>query len=239
MKKTLLTLMTAAGMAIAGSDDVWTLTATSTSETTGSCDPYGLVFDIDAGNGYRKDVTGPEGYAAQQELALQTITLGIGDIADGTNIVLMGNLVGTAVEATGTGDLLAYIAYSDIQKSSNEATLDFSTLGVTLTQGESYRLFFTATDFSSTETGTQITINDSNKAHITMSGYQGGGDTTQRAHLGFLGSGLGPGLNQAWTPVVSMVVAAVDSGETNVPEPATCTLSLLALAGLCARRRRK
>ena len=49
----------------------------------------------------------------------------------------------------------------------------------------------------------------------------------------------GPAYETGWFASIKLNTVAVSATETpNIPEPATATLSLLALAGLCARRRR-
>ena len=228
MKKTLIALVALACAAFAETDPVWTVTSTAPTTTTTNCNPYGLVFDLKSGDGYRKTVSGPEGYEGAEILTLRTITLGTTATSVNCNFVLLGNLTAASDAATKTGDLLGFISKNDVALADGAAVLDFTEQNITLKQSASYRLFFTTTDYSTTTVGSQITL--SGNTTFNMTGLEVANTGSQRVHLGFLGSGSGPGLNQAWTPVAKM---------TLVPEPATATMSLLALAGMAVRRRRK
>lgn len=233
MKKTLFALM-ALGC-VAYGDDVTTVTLTSTSAASANTktDAYGLVFDINAGTGYRKEVTAqPTGYnyAYGNSFELQAITLSLDTnqtFSDTVNVVLLNNLNGKADGSADKGELMAFFSHDSLTISGSSLTMDFSDLSVTLQKDTQYRLYFTTADYSESSIGTQITIG-TDRTTAPLLGYQDS-KNSDRVHLGFLGSGLGPGLSQAYAPAMTMILT---------PEPATATLSLLALAGLASRRRR-
>ena len=230
MKKTLIAMFALAGMAMADSDLAWTVYTTSpTAEGTQSAqNTWGLVFDLSTGTGTRKAVSGSDGYADQTAFTLQNIKLSTGAGSVECNFVLMGDLTCNPDQAGDVGTVLGFIKSDAVSLAFNTATLDFSAQGITLTPNSSYRLFFTTEDYSGS-IGTQVDL--AGNTSFNVKSYTGAkGD--DRTHLGFLGSGLGPGLAQGESPIAYINLTPA------VPEPATATLSLLALAGLASRRRR-
>lgn len=117
--------------------------------------------------------------------------------------------------------------------------LDKDDKAVTLNVGTQYRLFVTTEEKleSFFQSGVDtLSINDVNTPDLFACG-KGTYDTDTVTNLGFLTKTANLALTaQGYAPLVGITVSPVSAP---VPEPATGTLSLLALAGLAARRRRK
>lgn len=195
----------------------------------------GLTFNLDtehAGNGKSYAITLPEGeQTLPSELVLDTLSV----YTDGTNytngmkvIVLDANktVVGVSSGATISGD-----------SGWRTLTFDFTyaTNAVTLSTGTQYYVMWarsTRDQVSEALVGTtlnsftQYTPN-ADKLRVAYSSTY----TTSED----VGLGYSQGTSSTYiTPAVTITTHAV-----SVPEPATGTLSLLALAGLCGHRRRK
>ncbi|MGN0869054.1 MAG: PEP-CTERM sorting domain-containing protein [Akkermansia sp.] len=100
------------------------------------------------------------------------------------------------------------------------------------------QLYFMFVDAGNTSIETGYTLQTSDL--VRAGGYyvRQYADTSDYQSLTYLGNNVSFGYNMnegVYTPTVSIVTRDIPS----VPEPATATLSLLALAGLAARRRRK
>lgn len=233
MKKTLFAALALGAFACGSEETIWTLTSAGTATGTTNVTAYGLVFDINTGDHYRKSATSNREEAAYEDVNalfnLQSITLGCASSSVGFGVVLLNNLTADSVTATKTGDLMAYLSNDALTLSGGSLTLDFSDCAVVLQKDTQYRLFFTTTDYSNTAIGTQITVSGNTSASLV--GYNAPNTINDRGHLGFLGAGNGPGTGQNNVAVMTMVMMT--------PEPATATLSLLALTGLAARRRRR
>lgn len=117
--------------------------------------------------------------------------------------------------------------------------LDKDKKAVTLNVGTQYRLFVTTEtkldNFFKSE-NEALSIDYVNTPALFACGNNAY-DTTTATNLGFLSNNASLALvAQGYAPLVGIKVSPVSAP---VPEPATGTLSLLALAGLAARRRRK
>ena len=141
------------------------------------------------------------------------------------------NIAGLCLDSAGTSNLTG-IAGGAQWDNSNNKDIAYPTSGT-----------FTLT-VAHTSTGTKVYIDGSLKATMPGLQYTGAGHTRKQLNFGNTSSGSAgvnvnlEGLyihNQALTD--AQVEAFVES--ISVPEPTTATLSLLALAGLAARRRRK
>ncbi len=109
--------------------------------------------------------------------------------------------------------------------------VDVSFSGVTLNKGTEYYAFYVSSaDLAGVSVGG--TLDSSKVASVNLMG-QGTGFSDPSSDFSFL-SGVATSLPNH-TPIGAIHITA----GVLVPEPATATLSLLALAGLAARRRRK
>ena len=217
MKKTLIALMALASVAAA---DTYT---SSTPEKTNKGNYYG--FTLAPANSTYLTTDIPAGVT---ELNLDSITLLTRDGTYSTDMKVAvyayegDNTVGTYLgssSATGT-DVAADTAL----------TLTFS--GVTIDPNARYQFLFVKAD------ATDLTLStfDGYKSAATAWGVSVTNSFTANIPQGW-GTYKGNGINSwegQYVPVTTLTMSTVV-----VPEPATATLSLLALAGLAARRRRK
>ena len=215
--------MALAGMATAAEDVVWTL---SNGDIIGGSQRYGrnsLQFTLtDAENSYSA-VPSVDGAEFSTYHQLQSITVWTYDqYSNGVKGILMTadkTIIATTI-SNGTNS-------SDANK---VLTFDFSNADAVLESGETYLIAFTT--YSNTKEFTPGTTASSNHGdYISPSIYvaknEGGVyDTTDLKYNKMEGS------TENYLPGIKIVTKAI-------PEPTTATLSLLALAGLAARRRRK
>ena len=109
-------------------------------------------------------------------------------------------------------------------------TFDFDNL--TLNEDATYRLFLISTDhLSDADLTVGTTMTAAKYSSRQLAAYDTGSSVTT-SECGFT-RGLAGTTADNYAPVVSI------QGQVLIPEPTTATLSLLALAGLAARRRRK
>ena len=223
MKKTLIALMALASVAAA---DTYT---SSTPDKTNKGNYYG--FTLAPANSTYLTTDIPAGVT---ELNLDSITLLTRDAANSTDMKVAvyayegDNKVGTYLgSSSSTGTAVA---------ADTALTLTFS--GVTIDPTARYQFLFVqagATDltlstfegYQSASTNWGISVTNSFSANIP----QGWGT--------YKGNGINSWEGQ-YVPVTTLTMSTVVAPESPVvPEPATATLSLLALAGLAARRRRR
>ena len=235
MKKTLLTLLAFAGAAAADTT-VWDLT---TSVTTGD-------YLYDAGTGKFTDNAEVEGTVLNDTNAngqIQTnicLTLNLTKAQTVTAETLlldmdMGGDVGLCLTTTGLASTWGGTT------SSSRASVSFGTLladsGVFT--GPENQQYITLTFVQTYGSGVQVWSNTTK--HINDTGLRASGNTSLTSI--YINSNYIEALQFApgWEGdnIVNTNVAFNNVASRYIPEPATATLSLLALAGLAARRRRK
>ena len=153
---------------------------------------------------------------------------GADKIGDGLALVITDTsrqVLGISSTAT------AFVSYTLDDYSSKIHFVDVSFTDVTLNKGTEYYAFYVASA-DLTAIGVGDTLEAASVASVNLMG-QGSGFTSPSSDFSFL-SGVGTSLPD-YTPIGAIHITA----GVLIPEPATATLSLLALAGLAARRRRR
>ena len=237
MKKTLIALMALAGIAAA---DSITLTLPANGVNNGGHNNMGATAALtafanntDGGYMYNNgglvtpDASKNEGILRTNDLGQVCLTLAprTGAGGSGEAIVLSGTeLAGLSVES------LTF----NITSSSCTSTADVRlTLAVLEMANEAWSVKETATG--------ALTLNSGASLTLTLSNAIEWADTYKVvAMVDNIGKGLSGGSSPLYTMTGISVVAEANRPESPaVPEPTTATLSLLALAGLAMRRRRK
>ena len=238
MKKTVIALLTLAGMAAAEH----TFTTTNTVETAVSnfwSNGFALTLDPDADNTRLKTSVTPDGASITdyEEVLLTSVSTNLRNLQTAAGITL------ALTNASGT-----VLALSDESVSSTDyQTWSFTDTIVSTT--ETLYFVYTASDNDRIKVGYTLVSggtgvwDESNKSYDmimcgagTLINY---GDKAGVPTLAFLGDNNNRNMtlnNSQYAPIVNIVTKSMTSA---VPEPTTATLSLLALAGLAARRRRK
>ena len=124
-----------------------------------------------------------------------------------------------------------YVTYSDFYNPSEFGA------PITLTVGEEYHIYFSAGDQQYdlwVESMGEGLMKSGLYTKVGFSTVDGKHDSATARDYGFINGVGAASVNMAqWAPAMGVTIAF-----SNVPEPTTGTLSLLALAGLCIRRRK-
>ena len=252
MKKTLIALMAMAGCAMGANlvaewDDFTNLSYT-TGEST-----YTLTLNngssvnaetgdmwVDGANGTTKlDLTGAgltfaNGFTVHMQVKGITSSGGktpYGLFSVGTANDNYAALAGLRTEQTGYPVMFAYNGSADKISTSQEGTANNTVLAgdvftsVTVTMVEGSFKFYMNGDLVATATKTELMAGEITT--LALGGWVGSSDNSLLDYT--LGS----------LAVYKGAMSATEVKALNIPEPTTATLSLLALAGLAARRRRK
>ena len=221
MKKTLIALMTLASICSASSI---TISAKSDSPTT-STSAYAIQFNITSAFENQRAIWSSENPAITEfpsSISVETITIKVDQTANRYGYIL--------------DDANKLVGYSTNQSSCSPAVdLSFTFNDVVLNSTTTYRLYLT-TESQSGYNGQGVTIGTVLDAPRYNSLYikagtlsdadiQSGANSLDSSSWGLLNK------NVSGTPIMTISARAI-------PEPAAATLSLLALAGLCVRRRR-
>ncbi len=244
MKKTIIALLALAGVAV-GED--YTFTTSNTGITSASNfwgNGVALVLDPDAANSRLTTTVSPDGASLGDfdTVGLSSITINIRNLQNSKGIKLaLTNSNGTILTlsdnvVTGTGNQewtfsnttvsttdTLYFVYTAIENENVE-------VGYTLTTGGNGMVTIDEQTQEVTAVSDLIMCGASSLANY------GSNNTAGVPTLAFLGTNNSRNFtlnNVQYAPYVTVVTTAT------IPEPATATLSLLALAGLAARRRRK
>ena len=221
MKKTIITLMTLAGMAF-GAESSYTLSTTPAYDGNQGGRYAGIAFTLGATDTERFTVTGG---TLTEQVTLSSISLterGGNDLAadrvlyvtDSNNVYLGSSSVFTKAE----GSDIAVFNFKD---------------SITLNTGSTYYAYLmNSAGDNSWEVGK--TVVPGGQYYSGELAAAGGSLTSTAANWGLL-NGQKALASTSYAPVMTIVAKSVDP----VPEPTTATLSLRALAGRAARRRRR
>ena len=230
MKKTLITLLSLAGVAMAGVEGDWTGTISWAANEN-------PIF------------TWNESAAMNAPVSVEQLTSSVGYF-DPTEKTGYNIPVGTYTPNTNVGEGNPWSLTLTI----NNTTAD--TLYISYINLEAFTFSGGALWQQNGRTVT-LTLNSKDEvvgtADFTVAGNQGGTSSTlTNVFINTAGANLKLGANESVTLSVTASCAAASAtygtyvgmkgmtvGTSYIPEPATATLSLLALAGLAARRRRK
>lgn len=238
MKKTIIALLALAGVATAANTQVWDFT---TDVTTGA-----YLFDADTG--LFKDNTAVEGTVLNETNGSNQIQTNISFTLNLTEAMTvetntkllemdMAGDVGLALTTTGISTTWDGAINADRKSVSYETLLSdvgvFVGLGgdkyITLTMVQTY--------------GSGIQLYSSTTKHIDDGGLRASGNTALTSVYVDSAYVAGVQFSPGWTDDAGFksknAAFASVAKEKLIPEPTTATLSLLALAGLVARRRRK
>ena len=219
MKKTLITLLALCGVATA---DTYQST-TSTKSDQGRF--YGFTFAV--GTDSTALTTTPTISADVLTLNLDSIELLTRNNESYSNVKLA---VYEYVSDNTTG---TYLGSSSVESYATNTLTTFEFSDLTINKGTRYQFMFVKAD----ATDSDLTTFDGYKEQSMIWGIA----TTADKYAGTLPTGWGIYTNNTingWSDH-RMPVMTVNTSAPVVPEPTTATLSLLALAGLAARRRRK
>lgn len=244
MKKTLITVLALVG--VAHSED-YTFTTSNTSITSVSNfwgNGVALVLNPDAANSRLTTTVSPDGAAMEDfdTVGLSSITI---------NIRSLQNSAGIKLALTNSSGVILTLSDNAVTSTGNQ-TWTFSNTTVSTTD----TLYFVYTALENEDAVVGYTLTTGGDGKVTKDEVTGGvtnvsdlimcgassladygdGNTAGVSTLAFLGSNNSRDftLNDVrYAPYVTVVTTAT------IPEPSTATLSLLALAGLAVRRRRK
>lgn len=238
MKATILTTLSMVGFSLASAADSFTLDSMFTLADGSTLSAYDAVVGktVDTVNNYAYTASNGAGKA---EASSKSLTLNLGEMY--SSQTLSGTLNITSVTVVSRPD----------NTRQNTATMTLTVGNQTFTSGDAVYStnaantygtviysFATPVEISADTTSLSLTITATETETITN---QDGTTTTKPKKFGYgefkvaEGCSLTSGSSTAYTPVVRLSGTYTPA----VPEPATATLSLLALAGLAARRRRK
>lgn len=251
MKKTLIAILALGGMAVA--DDVKALTfATESGTAAAGGTYYGLVLTLS--DNARLDASLDYSTATSSNFQLTSIEVQVrSGYSWGNNTcmyIVDGNktLVAMSEGVTANVEGGSYVTFTFAENCSLITTADKNTTNAPLTLGGTYYAYFCDTDKITGHTwnpgikgiGEQVQYLNSVSKQLQVTG-QFDASTASMLTLAAHNEGTASIDTNAsvWAPVVSVTGNVTMPNPDPVPEPATGSLSLLALAGLCARRRRK
>ena len=222
MKKTLITLLALAGAAMAEGEN-WILSTAPEYNGTEGASYAGVCFTLASGDTERFSVTGGELTA---KVALSSISL-----TERGNHDLPADRVLYITDSNNT--YLGSSAVFTKETGSDVAVFDFGGT-ITLNTEETYYAYLLGSADVNGWTAGETTVSSGQYYSSQLAAAGGSLTADNAANWGCLTSQKGLAFT-GFVPVMSISVTALPS----VPEPATATLSLLALCGLAARRRRK
>ncbi len=238
MKKTIITAMLALGLA-ASASAAESVNLSATPNGTVISGFYTIAgFTMDFSNNAAYTINGVDAtrddISALTNIQLTTVTVSF-DNATGSDISLAVYEVTSTADSSVDNWTLSFKAEStNAGPTSANADHTFNFDSLTLDPNKVYAFFYTANSVDDSVVSAFTTVSEarvkcnSKKTHVMLTG-DGLSYTLANAQSG----GLTAGDNVT-------ALATFNFTATNaVPEPATATLSLLALAGLAARRRRK
>lgn len=217
MKKTIIALMALAGVAAA---DTYT---SSTPDKNNQGNYYG--FTLAPANATYLTTDIPTDYTDLLNLDSITIQTRAGGSSNAARVAVY--------EYTGDSTTGVYLGVSEAASFTADTAVEFSFDAITIDPTKRYQFLFVNTTATDLATFDQYKAASMTWGVAVTNGFSGqipGGWGTYKS------SGLNSWEGN-YVPVVSLTMSTPGATES-VPEPATATLSLLALAGLCARRRR-
>ncbi len=242
MKKTIITVMALClGVAACGAESEYTLTSTTTGSVTSNSSRYGFTFDFGASGAYSLS-EGTTAIGTNDSLASIKITLGSGVTEATAESVKLAVYSISPKNWNSIYDFTSYEGMSatgvyTAESSGNTVTFDLS--GIDLQPSDGLYAFMIVGSSTTDAVLTTGVTETTSLADVYFA-------SSSKSSLKFaFASSTGAWNNvkatntdvKKWntkvTPVATYTFSEV------VPEPATATLSLLALAGLAARRRRK
>ena len=234
MKKTFITLLALAGAASAATTQVWDLSQSVTSGDflydastglfTDNTDVEGTVLNgVDGSSKIQTNISFTLNLTKAMEVTSDTLLLNM-DMGGDIGLALTTSGLSGAWQGSSWGDAISYdtlLADSDVF-----ADIEGNKY-ITLTFVETY--------------GSGVQVWSNTTKHIDYSGLKSSSNTSLESI--YVNSGYVEALQfeTEWKGdnIVNTNVAFNAEAMQVIPEPATATLSLLALAGLAARRRRK
>lgn len=229
MKKTLIALFALAGLAMA---DTYTSSTPAKSSATAQGDYYGFTLAPNNSTYLTEDI--PDNIT---ELTLESITLQSRNDKASTNCPDIKVAVYAYTGDSTTGTYLG-VSTNSTGTAAADTTYTLNFTGITINPKERYQFLYVDAEADVTTLS-------------TFAGYQAAsikwGTAVTNSFSADIPQGWGTykanGINSwegQYIPVTTVTLSTpvVPEPAPSVPEPATATLSLLALAGLAARRRR-
>ena len=235
------------GVVVGAESYNYSLTLSTGAVTSGGNDYYGFTVALGTSYGAITTTMGEQLITSMNEdmtqYALNTITLTTRNGGNGGNDAIKIAIYEYSTDGT-VGDFVGLSA-SSVKFPGINKEAEFSFEGVTLAADKRYQFLFVAAD-TTVLTLTDVTVEGS----TLLSNYQA---VAKNWDLSMTNSNNGQTLTAGWgtykndaagnhegqyLPYVQFATTVTSKYEY-VPEPATATLSLLALAGLAARRRRR
>ena len=229
--------MALACMAVATEESpAWTFSTNGTYNGTEGAGVAGLTFVLSNDMSSRVTIDAPESSPyLSSEFALDSVTLTTrgGKNITGEYSMYVVDSVGTLVAVAGNSITLNTNNVATAMNFNFTTSSSYGTNG-TLTLGEKYSALLVQTSYMAQNwttyaIGDVVPGTDVNSIQLAMYSY---GNETNSAE--WIAAAANQGTQfPGFAPIASVTVHAI------IPEPATATLSLLALAGLAARRRRR
>ena len=247
MKKTLIALMALAGVLSANAYDVWTLDSATASDN-GTVTTNNVEITLD---GFTQTPTQAVSYT---DGSFEYVTMSDFDFKAGSEAPNSYTLMTFVNFSSLDGELFIFgtgsdhnggvaLSYIGGQLAFTQKRIDHYKSGITLNTNTWYHI---AVAYDNTDNTATFFVNGEEKASVTL-GDSYAGPTGSNVYFG-AASTNGSQDNFAGSIAQFQIVKGVALDAAGVlsvanppivPEPATATLSLLALAGLAARRRRK
>ncbi len=235
MKKTLITTALACGLAFAAAaDDTTTYSTTNSASTTVNNAWFnGFTFTLDSDFASSRLTTtataGELAFADQNQVSLDSITVNIRSV--------QGTSVGLAL--TNASGMVLTVSDNSVTSTGNQ-TWTFTNTSISTTE-QLYFVYFNAAADAGVSVGTTLTAGQmvmAGGSKMIQYGNQTGVDS-----LYMLGNNQSKNMSankQSYAPMLTIATSSIPTPPApSIPEPATATLSLLALAGIAVRRRRK
>ncbi len=232
MKKTIITTMLALGLAasVSAAESVSFSATTDGTQVSGYYTIAGFTLDFSNNAAYTMngvDAT-KDDISSLTDIKLTSVSVSFDDVTTSDISLAVYEVTSTADSNVGNWTLAFQAKSTNSGSTSSNVVHTFNFDSLALDTNKTYAFFYTANSVDDSVVSSLATISaakvkcNSKKTHVM---------TTADGLSHTLGNAIGNNVTAA---------ATFNFTATNaVPEPATATLSLLALAGLAARRRRK
>ena len=236
MKKTLIAILALSGLAMADQELTWSFGTTVYEQSNNGGSYSGVAFKLSTDSDrYTADVFAFDQISSATLTSIQILSRNNNDTDIPVTLSLMvvdgnGALVGVSNSHTHTAAQM-----NGLQYTRRISTFSFGTeeAPITLSTNTNYYAYFVTEEKAAELTNDFVLTSDNYGQTVTSAtlfAYQGKNPYTDSATNWGLQNGFKSVASSGFVPNMKVNVT--------VPEPATATLSLLALAGLAARRRR-
>lgn len=236
MKKTLIAILALSGLAMAEQELTWSFGTTAYEQSNNGGSYSGVAFKLSTGSDrYTSDVFAFDQISSATLTSIQILSRNNNDTDIPVTLSLIvvdgdGALLGVSSSHTHTAAQMNGLQYT---RSISTFSFDTEEAPITLSTNTNYYAYFVTEEKADELTNDFVLTSDNYGQTVTSAtlfAYQGKNPYTDSAANWGLQNGFKSVASAGFVPNMKVNVT--------VPEPATATLSLLALAGLAARRRR-